>query len=139
MYFVRFLMCHPEFFCSKEEYCTNEECLQRIDSLLVVCYLSIYFNSIFKHNYLMQPEVIVSEVFKTNTYNKLGSQRYNKCISIAEEGNIAIAEQSSCWVINPYLQSCFQISSGKYPVIPEKQETKSKKTVFITTLIITID
>ena len=87
----------------------------------------------------MQPEVIVSEVFKTNTYNKLASQRYNKCISIAEDCNIAIAEQSSCWVINPYLQSSFQISSGKYPVIPEKQETKSKKTVFITTLIITID
>ena len=79
----------------------------------------------------MDSDFIVTEVYKQNTYNKFGLNRVTQCLSVSEEGSVAIVEKSSCKVFNPYLNRIYHIESD-YPIKhTEIQTTKPSKQVSI--------
>lgn len=77
----------------------------------------------------MTEEFVISEVYKGNTYNKYTPHRIVQCLSVCEEGFIAIAEKHSCLVLNPYINKTYYIPNDNAFKIAENQEFSSKKTV----------
>lgn len=112
-------MTNPSFFCSKEEYRANDTIMKKLRLLLHVYYKS------------MESQFVVSEVCSENTYSKLSPQRVIQCISVSEEGYIALAEKTCVRVINPYNHTIFFVPKGLTSKESEDSERATKKRVLI--------
>ena len=74
---------------------------------------------------------MINEVFKQNTYSRFNPNRVTQCLSVSEEGCVAIVEKSFCKVLNPYLNRIYYIEND-YPIKhTEIQTEKPSQGVFI--------
>lgn len=116
----QFLLRHPQYFCSFDEYTSLEESTKNL-VWIVICFMETPFVS--------------AEIYRGRAYPKQTPGHTKKCISVNSEGFVTLIDTYTWFVLNPYTNTVYSFPGSFSTAEEEDENSNSKKRVWITELL----